>query len=172
MSAHIVSPRQTIPLFLSIAKAGEGGQVGLSPTVAFRRVSDGYYLDFNDDTFKNAGWTTKNASMTDLGGGFYQRLLDLSVIGAVATRVYAAEYAVDDGGDINSIASDIYNVEDLELIRQLSSNRLEEAPGNPGQLTLFDDDGVSVRDRWEVRDVTGGATTASVGAPARRSAKL
>lgn len=172
MSAHIVSPRQTVPLFLSIAKAGEGGQAGLSPTVAFWRASDGFYLDFADDTFKNAGWTLKDAPMTDLGGGHYQRLINMGDIGATSTSTYVAEYAVDDGGDINSIANDVFNVEDLELVRQLTTNRLEEVPGNPGQLTLFEDDGVSVRARWEVRDVTGGPTTASVGAPARRSAKL
>lgn len=171
MSSHNVSPRQTIPLFLSVAKAGTGGVAGLSPTVRFRRASDGFYLDFADDTFKGSGWTTQSASMTDLGGGHYQRLLDLSAVGVVPTSVYIAEYAVDDGGDINSIANDVYNVEDLELVRQLGSNRLEEVPGNPGQLTLFDDDGVSVRARWEVRDVTGSSVTAVVGSPARRSAQ-
>ena len=31
-----------------------------------RRESDGYYLDFNDSTFKNSGWTTRQQQMTEL----------------------------------------------------------------------------------------------------------
>lgn len=172
MSAYIVSPRQTIPLFLSITVAGEGGQPGLSPTVALRRVSDGFYLDFGNNTFRDAGWAVRNAVLDDLGDGFYQRLLNLATVNVLPTSVLIAEYSVSNGGSINAIANDVFNVEDLELIRQLSSNRIEETPGNPGQLTLFDDDGVSVRARWYVRDVSGGPTVATVGAPARRSTRV
>ncbi len=31
-----------------------------------RRESDGYYLDFNDSTFKNSGWTTRQEQMAEL----------------------------------------------------------------------------------------------------------
>ena len=31
-----------------------------------RRESDGFYLDFNDSTFKNAGWTTRQNQMAEL----------------------------------------------------------------------------------------------------------
>ena len=68
MGAQIVSPRQQVPLFLSVSRTGTGGVAGLSPTVELRRSSDGFYLDFNDDTFKSSGWTTRKAALTDLGG--------------------------------------------------------------------------------------------------------
>jgi hypothetical protein len=36
--------------------------------VRIRRVSDGYYLDWNDDTFKNTGWTTLDQITTEVDG--------------------------------------------------------------------------------------------------------
>ena len=171
MAAHLVSPRQIIPLFLTVSKAGLGGITGLSPTVQLRRSSDGYYLDFSDSTFKASGWVTRYATMTDLGDGDYQRIVNLNTIGVVATDVLVASYAVDDGDEVVAAANDVYNVEDLELMRQVVANRMEETPGSPGQLTLFDDDGVSVRARWEIRDVTGGAVISTVGTPSRRGAQ-
>jgi hypothetical protein len=36
-----------------------------APTAQIRRVSDGYYLDFNDDTFKASAWTTPSVTLTD-----------------------------------------------------------------------------------------------------------
>lgn len=31
-----------------------------------RRISDGFWLDFNDNTFKNSGWTTRQKVMTEI----------------------------------------------------------------------------------------------------------
>ena len=38
----------------------------LYPTIEIRRKSDGYYLDFNDNTFKVSGWTTRQQDMSEL----------------------------------------------------------------------------------------------------------
>lgn len=35
--------------------------------LAIRRISDGYYLDFDDNTFKASGWTTRQQQMTEVG---------------------------------------------------------------------------------------------------------
>lgn len=35
-----------------------------APTAQIRRVSDGYYLDFNDDAFKASAWTTPSVTLT------------------------------------------------------------------------------------------------------------
>ena len=41
-------------------------------TLQIMRMSDGYWLDFNDDTFKNAGWTNKSTNLSeDSTDGFY-----------------------------------------------------------------------------------------------------
>jgi hypothetical protein len=34
--------------------------------ISIRRISDGYFFDFNDLTFKNAGWTTRRLAMTEI----------------------------------------------------------------------------------------------------------
>ena len=171
MSSHVVSPRQVIPLVLTVSKAGSGGVTGLTPTVQLYRSSDGFYLDWNDSVFKSSGWTTIDGSLSDIGGGNYTRSLDLAAVGAVVLDVLVAFYKLDNG-PIKGVSNDVFNVEDLEVMRQLVTNRIEDAPGNPGTLTLYDDDGVTPRAQWNVRDATGGAVVATVGTPSRRSAKL
>jgi hypothetical protein len=58
---------------------------GLSDALlSVRRVSDGYWLDFDDDTFKAAGWTTRQQVMSELDAandpGAYGHDLDTSAI--------------------------------------------------------------------------------------------
>jgi len=52
--------------------------------VSIRRWSDGYFLDWNDDTFKASGWTTRQVAMTEVSAtnapGEYYRALDTSAI--------------------------------------------------------------------------------------------
>lgn len=168
MSAQLVSPRQVVPLFLTVSRTSTGGVAGLSPTVEVRRTSDGSYLDFADSAFKLAGWTTRQGALSDIGGGCYQRMLDLAAIGAVVKDVLVAIFTVNNGDDVLGVTNDVYIVEDLEAVRQLVTNRLEETPGNPGHLVLYEDDGVTVRSTWATRDVVGGPVVASVGNPARR----
>jgi len=44
-----------------------GGVTGLTVTIAVRDAqTDGSWLDFNDDTFKTAGWTTRQASLAEV----------------------------------------------------------------------------------------------------------
>jgi hypothetical protein len=91
-----------IPLTLTIDQEGAGGVVGKSPTVALRNAAtSNSYLDWADSTFKAAGWTTKYASMTEIERGHYQRILDSSAVAAIVDEtVLAAEFHVDDGGDV------------------------------------------------------------------------
>ncbi len=169
MGAQTVSPRQLVPLVLTISKGGVGGIAGLSPTVQLRRTSDGFFLDWSDDTFKNSGWTTLDGPLTDLGGGQYQRVADLGAIGAVNTDTLVALY-VNTASGSRGASNDVLHVEDMELLRQMVSNRIEESPGSPGQLVLYDEDDLTPRKTWELRDYLGGSTLPSVGAPSRRSA--
>lgn len=41
------------------------------PGVAFKRSSDGYYLDFSDGTFKNSSWTRRVVTMDYNSTDFY-----------------------------------------------------------------------------------------------------
>ena len=40
------------------------GQTSLSVSIKIMRLSDGYWFDFNDSTFKNSGWVSDVASMS------------------------------------------------------------------------------------------------------------
>jgi hypothetical protein len=62
-------------------------------------------------------------------------------------------------------------VEDtLDLIRKVHTNRLEAAPGDPGTLVLYDDDGATPIKTWNLRDYLGAAVVGVDGQPALRGA--
>lgn len=69
---------QQVPLTLSVSQ--NGGVAGLTCDVRVRDTDTGLVLDWSDLTFKAAAWTTERQSLTDLGGGVYQTVLDLSAI--------------------------------------------------------------------------------------------
>lgn len=76
---------------------------GLSPRMAFKRVSDSLYLDFNDNTFKSpSSATTLFAPMQfDQTGGFY--LYKISVdSGVLVSGDYICVVSLDDAsyGDV------------------------------------------------------------------------
>jgi len=173
MSYTIVSPSVVAPMVLTVTRSGTGGISGLSPTVAFRKAATtNEYLDWNDLTFKTVGWTIKNASMIEIGGGHYQRRLDLTTISAADGDQYVAEYDVPNVGS-QGVDSDVFIIEDAaqdtEFMRKMVTNRIEQTSGNPGILELYDDDGTTVLYRWQLRDEAGNGIVAIQGASARRS---
>jgi hypothetical protein len=58
----------------------------------------------------------------------------------------------------------------LVYLRKLASNKLVETDGDPGTLVLYDDDGVTVLETYQLLDVTGSAVVTPAGQPAQRSA--
>jgi hypothetical protein len=86
----LVEPSTTEYLCFSLSAYNQGGLTGRTVTVAIRRASDGYYLDHADGTYKSSGWTTKNATMTEIGGGHYQYAWTVGAL-TVGTQ-YVAEY--------------------------------------------------------------------------------
>ncbi len=180
--ALVTAPDLTVPLELTIEKEGVGGVAGKVPTV---RVRDGAttnsFLDWGDNAFKTAGWTQVDRPLTEVGSGHYTELLDLSALGAVVGNIFIAQYAVNDGADVVGDAHDVILVGeqasadfaqallDISLIRKSITNRMEEFPGTPGTLILWDDDGVTPLLQWQIRDAAGGGVVATVGCPAKRS---
>lgn len=79
----------------TLVKDDGTGSAGESPTVALVRLSDGFYLDWNDNTFKAAGWTTQQKVITEIAAspieGVYRFAWDSSA--TILTRgEYMAEY--------------------------------------------------------------------------------
>jgi len=161
-----------LPLVLTINQEGIGGITGKSPTVAIRQISTGYYLDWADDTFKVSGWTTKYAVLSELERGHYQRLLDITAISSSANSVLAAEFYVDDGAGVSGVDHDLLIITDdtdnISLLRKHTTNRLEHASGDPGSLTLYDDDDTTPIRTWSLTDENGDEVFPTVGAPAKR----
>jgi hypothetical protein len=177
MSYLIADAQDVVPLSLVVEREGVGGIAGLSPTVALRLGEDPtQYLDWSLMAFKASGWVTKYKTMTGVERGHYYTLLSLPTLGAVAGASYVAQFNVNNGADVQGEAEDVLLVTsvatDAALLRKALTNRMEESPGNPGQLTLFDDDGFTVLARWQLTDTTGGAVVSSLGTPARRSARV
>lgn len=58
---------------------------GASPIITIKRNSDDFYYDFNDKTFKAAGWTTRLGTMTEfdatLDPGLYEYDFDIPASG-------------------------------------------------------------------------------------------
>ena len=58
----------------------------------------------------------------------------------------------------------------LHFLRKFASNRIEEAPGNPGTLKLYDDNGTTLLLTYNLTDYQGNAFVGAVGQLARRAA--
>lgn len=70
-----------------------------------RRISDGWYLDFNDMTFKGSGWTTRQTPLTETNAtndpGAYHYDLDTSAItNATTDAVYECRVDQSPGTDV------------------------------------------------------------------------
>jgi hypothetical protein len=172
MSLLVEVTNAAVPLDVTIVK--EGAVLGGAPTVAVRDgATSNSYLDWSDLNFKTSGWTLKYAGLVEVERGHYQRLLDLSSIpGLAAGGALIAEFAIADGGhtwtdhDVLLLTNTGGNT---DLLRKMITNRFEETPGNPGTITLFDDDSMTPLLSWQIRDAAGGGVVSNVGAPARRT---
>ena len=193
MSFLVAYAEDTLPLALVVNREGAGGVTGLSPTVALRRGTNAEYLDWQDSSWKTSGWSVKYAALTEAEQGHYTRVLDLTAVQAEPGQSFIAQYSVDGGAGSRGVAVDeilvvndaqlmtlVQQIDtvtqgmapDLSLLRKALTNRMEESPGSPGQLTLFDDDNFTVLLRWALTDYLGRAVLGAAGAPARRSARL
>lgn len=96
-----------IPLTLNVQGAS-GGVTGLTAVVAIRDGSTtNSWLDFNDNTFKTAAWTTRQASMTEVSSsnapGVYHFTLDVSAVSGVAAGdFWVIEYDATGSADANA----------------------------------------------------------------------
>ena len=94
---------------LALTVNNGGGVSGLVAFVALRRAeTPDSYLDFSDLTFKTSGFVTKEATMTEVGGGHYAYTLDLATIAAslpAATEELIAEYRTS--GSLVGVSNDI-----------------------------------------------------------------
>ncbi len=165
----------SLPLELVVDQLGVGGVTGLSPTVAIRLVGAPTltYLDWDDYTFKTSGWSTQFQIMTEIGNGTYQQLLNVSaVVDVLVGMWFVAEYSASSGSN-SGVDNDTIHVNQVmsqtTFLRKFATNRLDEAHGDPGTLTLYDDDALTEIAQWNLLDEEGNAIEPTIGTPARRS---
>jgi hypothetical protein len=165
----------TVPLCL-VVTGPSGGITGLAPTVGVRLVASGspQYLDWGSGTFKTAGWATKYQAMTEGERGCYQATLNVAALSLANGQKLVAEYFVSSPPTVQGEDAEVIVLTDVrakaDLLRKAMTNRLEQVSGNPGTLTLYDDDGATRLLQWPVRDENGNSVLAAPGQPARRGA--
>ncbi len=174
MSITYVETNETsLPLDLTIDEPGVGGVVALSPTVAIRNILNGSYLDWSTMTFKTSGWITKNQLMSEIGNGFYETILNIAALELSVGIKLSAEYNTN-STILPGVDADLFILDQeqqqINFLRKMATNRLEEKSGDPGSLTLYDDDDVTVIETWELLDEAGGPVLPAIGTPAKRSA--
>lgn len=104
-----------VPATLAVANWA-GGLSGLTVSVAVRDGSTlNSYLDFADRIFKTSGWSMREATLDDLGGGFYalSNGVDLSTIVNLpaTTEILFFEYVA--AGTENGIGIEEVQLEQL-----------------------------------------------------------
>jgi len=127
--------------------------------VSIRRISDGQYLDFDDDTFKSSGWTTRQTAMSEVSAtyspGTYSYDFDTSSITNPTTDdTYVARVEQSPGTDAANLPAEgeIKVGEWVDDIDAPISGRA--APGDAMDLVTdaVDSDAVATSGANEIRD--------------------
>ncbi len=164
---------EAVSLTLSVHDSS-GGVAGLAAVVAIRlSETPDTYLDFDDLTFKASGWTTKRASLTDIGGGIYAGapVVDLGSVTNLpgSTRSLAAEYEVT--GAVDGVDVDVIEIDDsgplLEDLHGIANNRLEVNLSTQA-LELYDEAGSTVIRSWDLATDGGEPVTTASGVQTKR----
>lgn len=174
MSVQIQARRDSseVPLTLSVTK--DGGVAGLTVKVAIRDgATDDSYLDFADDTFKTSGHTTREATLTDISGGFYALTggLDVSAITNLpaATFLLVAEYEVS--GAEQGVANDVIVLtqteENIEFLVSTFLHRLR-VNIDTQKLELFNLAGTAIIQSWPLTTKGGELVSTQFGVQVER----
>ena len=76
--------------------------------IAIQRVSNGHWYDFDDDTFKAAGWTTRQTAMTEVSaanaaGEYYYDFDTSAITNAAADDTYMVRVEQSPGTDAANV---------------------------------------------------------------------
>jgi hypothetical protein len=173
----------TEPIAVTVLDANGDPITGLTNVkVRIRRQSDGFYLDWSDDTFKAGGAVTTllqpltEVSTFDPGDYHLSGGWDTSAITNSADDDVYFLTAVQDGAPQNAdnlpakgeVAVGNW-VDMVELSKQMLINELALTDGAIGNWVLLGDDDATPRLTFDVTDKDGNPITLPVGAPARRT---
>lgn len=160
-----------VKLELRLFDVSTGAVTGAAPTVAIRRKSDNFYLDFNDNTFKASGWTTRTQTLAEQTGnelaGVYSYTWNTNPE-ISAHGEYAADFAWTDSGVTNYETEDLKFTK-LDLAAKILANKLT-INSVTGVLSVYEDDQTTVAETWPTTDKNGATTVLEGTGPANRGA--
>lgn len=165
MKAQVGETAVPIEIRLSVGGAAQTGQ---TVTAAIRRLADGFFLDFDDDTFKATGWTTKTTALTENVteaelAGVYQVAWDSSAI-ILSPGEYSVEFYWTENAQFVS-----------EVLEFVNTNLAEKAVLNPltidtatSELKLWNEDQTVVLRTWPLTTKDAAAIVLEGTGPANR----
>lgn len=123
------------PFNLTIDLEGIGGITGATPTMAMRDATTlDSYLDWNDLTFKTAGWTAKYLDMDEVERGHYTSIVDLDSISGISVgSILSMEYHLDEGGAL--LGEDQETLIVVETIVEIATDTAAVVSAGGGILT-------------------------------------
>ena len=152
--------------------------------ISIRRISDGFWYDFSDDTFKNTGWTTRQQVMTETDStndpGIYHYSFDTSAItNKTADDTYMIRTEQSPGTDaknlpqigeikegqwvddildgITDLDTDVANVQsDVTFIKDIEGGRWKR---DGSQQTFYKDDNVTPVATFDLKKFDGSPAT-------------
>lgn len=130
------------------------GNTGQTVTVAARRVSDNFFLDFADDAFKSSGWTTKNQALTEITGvdelvGLYRFVWDSSTA-ITDYELLAWQFKFIDGAD-TFLDTEYVLFGQKQFAEKALVNRLEVNEG-ASELRVYEVDGTTLFKTFTLTD--------------------
>jgi hypothetical protein len=148
---------------------------GLSNVLlTIRRVSDDYWLDFNDNTFKASGWTTRQKVMAELDAtndaGVYYYDFDTSGFPDDTYQMRVECVSGDNVPQTGELKTGGY-VDNISDIKRLLNNKLtiDEVSS---KLQLWNDAGDTVLYEWPLTDKDGNAIVLQAGLPSNRGVPI
>jgi hypothetical protein len=108
--------------------------------ISIRRISDGFWYDFADDTFKNFGWTTRQLAMTETDSsndpGVYHYDFDTSAIAyAVADDTYQIRVDQSPGTSAKNVPQ-VGELKVGDFIDHIDADISSRAPANEYDAAL------------------------------------
>jgi hypothetical protein len=160
-------------VYLSVTITANGIPVtGQTPTAGVRRVLDGYWYDWNDGTFKAAGWGSRMGAMSEVGTtapGLYVRLFNPGSA-IVTPAAYQVAYQWNDGSNDYGTVDDerwaLGDIADKTLVNKM------KVDGNTSTLIVYEADGVTPAQTWDLQDKDGNAIVLTGTGPTRRNVQV
>lgn len=175
MCRTLIQTGQTEQIEVLILDLAGSPLTGLSDILlSIRRISDGYRYDFNDLTFKNAGWTTRQQTMAEISSiydsGVYYYSFDTSAITNVtANDTYQIRVDCTSASNVPQVAELKVGdyLDNIADIQDIVKNKLT-INVTTSELELWNAAGTTILYTWPLTDKDGSVISLTAGPPANR----